>query len=1031
MKSNTFAVLFVACIAMAGFVSATPIAPLSDADYVAQQEDADVSASDQASISPSTFVVASVQESATVSPVTISGASKPLGVAGNGLQLYQGTATWATFQNLPTTLVGLACMTSINEGHTKVSVVVNQATKLYMIKNDAWSNKDVDVSGWIQVDAGMYLAEAGWTAPAAYKLYSNIVPAGTHVLDTLSALFLFDTDWYQRQQMIAAGVDDGRAIVATIKLLDPFQKPLAVVASANGFQTYISGSSWGQYRNLPSYLVGTTAFTNVNEASSGYLVSFSLNYPTLAYLMRDNGGWNPVPMNGWEQVDAGSYLTTGSTMTVYKKILPSGTQSLNTGSAFYFFDLNWINQPANRMYAFADSVTITSGAAKPMGIAANGLQLYIPTPVWSVYQNLPTYLIGKLTTTSINDGSVCFNLKIPTKSYLMRAQSGWTPVDLSGWTLQSSGNYLSGYGQIDVYSKVLPQGNNCLSDLSAMYLFDIQYWQDGKQPNVGVDGDYRQKIDAIITSALSGVSSMLTTVKSVNDNAAAALTEAKTLYDTTSASLANAKTTWEAAMRSSDRSSTACTTATATRNADQSSLNSATVDWNSRKAQNQKELDMIVLVKKTVKDLVDIPATSSLDLSQHKASASDLANRLLQHSSERMQLVGQSLSMLLQTERSSEESSAILQLLDQLAAKLQNEQTTAGTAIKTFNAKLGVSSTAATTTCETSRISGVETATASTVYSALQNSLGDAKASLDKRTSDFNAAAADLTAATASYNKEKSYLDSFKTCGASAAASSWSGSTGSALFLADFYFSYYSWDNGYSPRLGNFFQNAFAAMTAGNKDALVVTSLKADRDSWTLDDTSSDNKFAPWIRSKAKTVTTINSVLELNGNVHVFIIAMDGQRSKVPILSDEEGAYLKRWVNNGGRLFAFIGHEAEKSPGYTKVGTGYAKWASTNFGLNFIDATMCLSPGTATPTSEFPLVFQNGPGGNINPNAGAAYTWTSNCHESFQLQSSSKGKIIMRGSGGQNPGYNYNCGSGDEACNLTTNVEAVYFGDGI
>jgi hypothetical protein len=77
--------------------------------------------------------------------------------------------------------------------------------------------------------------------------------------------------------------------------------------------------------------------------------------------------------------------------------------------------------------------------------------------------------------------------------------------------------------------------------------------------------------------------------------------------------------------------------------------------------------------------------------------------------------------------------------------------------------------------------------------------------------------------------------------------------------------------------------------------------------------------FAQWIRSKAKTVATINSVLQLDGNVHVFVIIMDGQRSRVPILSDEEGLHLKRWVNNGGRLFAFVGHEAEKSPGYSKV----------------------------------------------------------------------------------------------------------------
>jgi hypothetical protein len=87
-----------------------------------------------------------------------------------------------------------------------------------------------------------------------------------------------------------------------------------------------------------------------------------------------------------------------------------------------------------------------------------------------------------------------------------------------------------------------------------------------------------------------------------------------------------------------------------------------------------------------------------------------------------------------------------------------------------------------------------------------------------------------------------------------------------------------------------------------------------------------------------------------------------------------------------------------------QVGTGYAKWASVNFGLNFIDATMCLSPGTATPTADFPKFFQDGPGGSIDPSAGAAYTWTSNCHESFQLQSGSKGKVVVRGSGNQNTG---------------------------
>jgi len=313
------------------------------------------------------------------SPITMSGGSRPLGTASNGLQLFQGSSPWATFRNLPENLIGLASMTSINEGQKVVSIVVNQPTKVFMIKNDAWTNRNVDVSGWIQVGSGMYLSESGWSSPGDYKLYSNIVPAGTHVLDTLSALYLFDTNWFQRQQMLASGVDDGRTIDAKVSLSGSHQGTFATITSPNGFQTYITGSSWLKYSNLPSYLVGTTTYTNINENSNGYRVTFTLTHPTMAYLMRDNSGWNPVPLNGWERIDSGSFLSGGGTMTVYKQILPAGTQTLNTGSAFYFFDLSWINQPSNRMYAFADSVAIVSGAKKPMGIAQNGLQLYIPS----------------------------------------------------------------------------------------------------------------------------------------------------------------------------------------------------------------------------------------------------------------------------------------------------------------------------------------------------------------------------------------------------------------------------------------------------------------------------------------------------------------------------------------------------------------------------------------------------------------------------------------------------------------------------
>jgi hypothetical protein len=312
------------------------------------------------------------------SPITMSGGSRPLGTASNGLQLFQGSSPWATFRNLPEHLIGMACMTSINEGHKVVSIVVHQPTKVFMIRNDAWTHRNVDISGWIEVGSGMYLSESGCSSCGAYKLYSNIVPTGTHVLDTLSALYLFDTNWLRRQQMLASGVDDGRTIDAKVSLSGSHQGTFATITSPNGFQTYITGNSWLKYTSLPSYLVGTTTYTNINENTNGYLVKFTLTHPTMAYLMRANSGWNPVPLNGWEKIDSGGYLN-GELMDVYKQILPSGTQTINTGSAFYFFDLSWINKPSNRMYAFADSVTIVSGARKPMGVAQNGLQLYIPS----------------------------------------------------------------------------------------------------------------------------------------------------------------------------------------------------------------------------------------------------------------------------------------------------------------------------------------------------------------------------------------------------------------------------------------------------------------------------------------------------------------------------------------------------------------------------------------------------------------------------------------------------------------------------
>ena len=115
-----------------------------------------------------------------------------------------------------------------------------------------------------------------------------------------------------------------------------------------------------------------------------------------------------------------------------------------------------------------------SNTSKPLAYSSNGLQLYIPVNTWSVYQNLPTYLTGLVTTTSINEASnITINISVAeTTAYLLRDATGWADVDLTGWTLiESNKAYISSYSSIQVYSKTLQPGSYSLDNYSAMYMF--------------------------------------------------------------------------------------------------------------------------------------------------------------------------------------------------------------------------------------------------------------------------------------------------------------------------------------------------------------------------------------------------------------------------------------------------------------------------------------------------------------------------------------------------------------------------------
>lgn len=118
--------------------------------------------------------------------------------------------------------------------------------------------------------------------------------------------------------------------------------------------------------------------------------------------------------------------------------------------------------------------TITTSTNRPLGIAVNGLKLYIPT-FWSTYGSLPSYLLGLPTTTYINDtSSGTFTINYACRVYLLRDPT-WNAVDLTGYTLYESGqSYLSAApGTTSVYYRDYAAGTYAFDNDSAMYLFDF------------------------------------------------------------------------------------------------------------------------------------------------------------------------------------------------------------------------------------------------------------------------------------------------------------------------------------------------------------------------------------------------------------------------------------------------------------------------------------------------------------------------------------------------------------------------------
>lgn len=135
------------------------------------------------------------------------------------------------------------------------------------------------------------------------------------------------------------------------------------------------------------------------------------------------------------------------------------------------------------------AVIAINGTWGNLAYAHNGLGLTIPRGAWAQYWNLPSYLIGTVTHTSINDGTngppvvspMTFTTDKAVRVYATR-DFPWSPVDFTGWDTvvdyNTSSSFiwyteLNSYSNMAIFSKVFPAGTHTLDNLSAMY-----FWKD-------------------------------------------------------------------------------------------------------------------------------------------------------------------------------------------------------------------------------------------------------------------------------------------------------------------------------------------------------------------------------------------------------------------------------------------------------------------------------------------------------------------------------------------------------------------------
>ena len=231
------------------------------------------------------------------------------------------------------------------------------------------------------------------------------------------------------------------------------------------------------------------------------------NQRAIEYLIVGGGGGGGSDMGGGG--GGGGYLTGFFSLENVEYVVTVGAGG---AGALAGTDRPRANSGSNTSFArpvVSVANIVINGFFGSLQPAADNLPLTINGngTAWLSYTNLPSYLLGHKSTTSINDSDApTFTTDRRVRVYLLR-NTAWNAVDLTGWTLLEESKLYITTTAIHVYYRDFPPGGPYVIDNnSGMYIFDDQIFNRSQIVTAfgGGGGASDHTSPAVVSAAVAG-----------------------------------------------------------------------------------------------------------------------------------------------------------------------------------------------------------------------------------------------------------------------------------------------------------------------------------------------------------------------------------------------------------------------------------------------------------------------------------------------------------------------------------------------